>query len=87
MKRIGYLYEKIYDKENIRKAIILASQNKKKRRAKQVDEKNNIYYSQSYLSYHSWYYHAKSMFCKFFIRMKDKARYYIANYNKEWKYD
>lgn len=44
MKRIGYLYEKIYDKENIRKAIILASQNKKKRRDIQRYLNNIDYY-------------------------------------------
>lgn len=78
---VGYIID--YEKVKIRKRNLKML----KRRAKQVDEKNNIYFSQSYLSYHSWYYHAKSMFCKFFIRMKDKARYYIANYSKEWNYD
>lgn len=31
MKRIGYIYEKIYDKENIRKAIMKASEHKRKK--------------------------------------------------------
>lgn len=32
MKRIGYIFEKIYDIENCRKAILEASENKRKRR-------------------------------------------------------
>lgn len=44
MKIIGYLYEKIYDKENIREAVLLASRNKKKRKDVKKFLKNiNIY--------------------------------------------
>ena len=32
MKRVGYIYEKVYDKENIKLAIQKASKGKKKRR-------------------------------------------------------
>ena len=35
MKRYGFLYEKIYDKQNIRLAILSASKRKKKRRVVQ----------------------------------------------------
>ena len=58
MKRIGYIWEKIIDKENIKTAILLASKHKKKKRIVKkvldnidfyVDEIYNMLYNKTYI--------------------------------------
>lgn len=58
MKRIGYIYEKIYDKENIRQAIMKASRGKRKRKdvkkvlndiPKYVNEIQNMLVNETYI--------------------------------------
>lgn len=73
---VGYVYS--HNKTQLRKRNFIMFHKRKR----QIQDKINIFYARSFISYHSWFCHLGKNFVLRYNHLKNKATKYISKYDK-----